>query len=162
MRTLPLLVLLTAVLGCTNAGSPADSATPASGDQKQSVPLSEPVTPKKPEPPAYTNEQLAGVYKMVFTKEELAEANANGLDLTRDVPTITFEKDGTFVMGSTGSPGTVGEGTFKVEGEEIVLTLLGEGDRPDRESPRIKVTQGGKMLEFASGANGRPVRLERA
>jgi hypothetical protein len=152
------LVFALVLVGCGKERTEQDVSTPPKDLKKQSVPLPE---PKKAVAPAYTNAQLAGVYKMVYTKEEIAAANANGLDLTKDVPTISFEKDGTFVMGSTGSPGTMGEGTFKVEGEEIVLTLIGEGGKPEKESPRIKVLNGGKSLEFTSGADGRPVRLER-
>ncbi len=157
MRVSWLLIALVA-LGCSSKRAENDAPTPPQDAKKQSVPLPE---PKKASAPAYTNAQLAGVYKMVYSKEEIAAANANGLDLTKDVPTISFEKDGTFVMGSTGSPGTMGEGTFKVEGEEIVLTLIGEDGKPEKESPRIKVSKGGRALEFASGADGRPVRLER-
>ncbi len=130
--------------------------------QKKSAPLTEPITPKKAEPPAYTNAQLAGIYKMVYSKEEVAAANANGLDITKDVPTITFKPDGTFVMRSTGSPGTMDKGTFKVEGKEVQLTLAAEAGKPARKSPRIKVLDGGKAIEFASGVNGRTVRLERS
>lgn len=161
MRQLLVFAFAFALIGCADkeqANSEAKGDTPKI-ENKQSIPLTEPA--KEPEAPKYTNDQLAATYTTVYSKEELAAANAQGIDPTKDAPTLTLKKDGTFVMGSTGSDGTFGKGTYKVDGGEVVLTLVEDPGKPNRQSPRIKVLEGGKAIQFQSGRDGRTIRLER-
>jgi hypothetical protein len=160
-RVLASIFALTLVFGCASEKpvDPVDKQDALNLEVKRSVPLTEPA--KEPEAPQYTNDQLAATYTTVYTKEDLAAANAQGIDPTKDAPTLTLKKDGTFTMGSTGSDGTFGKGTYKIEGGEVVLSLVEEPGQPARQSPRIKVLEGGKVIQFTSGRDGRTIRLER-
>ena len=160
-RVLALCIAIVLVIGCASKepSDPAANGNAPKTPQKQSVPLTEPA--KEPEVPKYTDDQLAATYTTVYSKEELAAANAQGIDPTKDAPTLTLKKDGTFVMGSTGSDGTFGKGTYRIEGGEVVLSLIEEPGKPARQSPRIKVLEGGKAIQFTSGRDGRTIRLER-
>lgn len=160
MRQLVVLAVVFSLIGCAERDqTPVAKGGAPKIENKQSVPLTEPA--KEPEEPKFTNDQLAATYTTVYTKEELAAANAQGIDPTKDAPTLTLKKDGTFVMGSTGSDGTFGKGTYKVEGGEVLLTLVEDPGKPNRQSPRIKVLEGGKAIQFQSGRDGRTIRLER-